>query len=359
MLATIYLVFNAGYGPPVRREFCAEAIRLALLLATLMPDEAEVHGLHALLLFQDARRDARVSSDGKLVLLDDQDRSLWDGAEIEQGRAALDRGLALRVPALICSRQRSRHSIPRTETDWSEVAMLYARLAQLAPSPVVDLNLAVAVAMAHGPEEGLALADSIEGLDDYYLLHSTRADFSAASAAWTRPAPPTSGRFGWHRARSSASSYAVACSARLDGLLGSRGAQRPLDLPPRLEHDHRPAEREREADLGQRPVAPTDRDHGVAGGHDGEVPAVPDPGDDHVVDPRVRTGACLAGHDPDRRAAGRLRAACRRRHHLAEASRDDGRAALGQEAADLFGAPLVLGAAADHRDLSARHRRGC
>ncbi len=89
VLAVIYLVFNAGYGPPVRVELCAEAIRLALLLATLMPDEAEVHGLHALLLLQDARRDARVTPDGELVLLDDQDRELWDTAEIEQGRAAL------------------------------------------------------------------------------------------------------------------------------------------------------------------------------------------------------------------------------------------------------------------------------
>ena len=177
VLATIYLVFNAGYGPPVRRELCAEAIRLALLLATLMPDEAEVHGLHALLLFQDARRDARISLDGQLVLLDDQDRSLWDGAEIEQGRAALARALALRIPGPYQLQAAIASLHAGDETDWSEIALLYARLAELAPSPVVDLNLAVAVAMAHGAEEGLALADSIEGLDDYYLLHSTRADF--------------------------------------------------------------------------------------------------------------------------------------------------------------------------------------
>src|SRR5207302_1841520 len=93
VLAAIYLVFNAGYGPPVRRELCAEAIRLALLLATLMPDEPEVHGLHALVLLQDARRDARSSPDGRLVLLEDQDRTLWDVEEIEQGRAALERAL--------------------------------------------------------------------------------------------------------------------------------------------------------------------------------------------------------------------------------------------------------------------------
>lgn len=97
VFATIYLVFNAGYGPPVRRELCAEAIRLALLLATLMPDEAEAHGLHALLLLQDARRDARVV-DGRIVLLEDQDRARWDWDEIAQGGAALDRALARRVP---------------------------------------------------------------------------------------------------------------------------------------------------------------------------------------------------------------------------------------------------------------------
>src|SRR5581483_2423633 len=91
VLATIYLVFNAGYGPPVRRELCREAIRLAAVLATLMPDEPEAHGLHALLLLQDARRDARVSPAGELVLLDEQDRRLWDAGEIEQGRQALER----------------------------------------------------------------------------------------------------------------------------------------------------------------------------------------------------------------------------------------------------------------------------
>jgi RNA polymerase sigma-70 factor, ECF subfamily len=176
VLATIYLVFNAGYGPPVRKKLCAEAIRLALLLATLMPDEAEVHGLHALLLFQDARRDARVSPDGRLVLLEDQDHSLWDRAEIEQGRAALDRALALRIPGPYQLQAAIASLHAEEDTDWSEIALLYGRLAELTPSPVVDLNLAVAVALAHGTEAGLAIANAIEGLDDYYLLHSTRAD---------------------------------------------------------------------------------------------------------------------------------------------------------------------------------------
>jgi RNA polymerase sigma-70 factor, ECF subfamily len=176
VLAAIYLVFNAGYGPPVRRELCAEAVRLALLLATLMPDEAEVHGLHALVLLQDARRDARVSHDGRLVLMEDQDRGLWDEGEIDQGRAALERGLRLRMPGpyQLQAAIASLHSAP--ETDWSEVALLYGRLLELAPSPVVELNRAVAVAMAEGPREGLALVDAIDGLDGYYLLHATRAD---------------------------------------------------------------------------------------------------------------------------------------------------------------------------------------
>ena len=176
VLAVVYLVFNAGYGPPVRRELCAEAIRLALLLATLMPDEAEAHGLHALLLFQDARRDARVTADERLVLLEEQDRSLWDAEEIEQARAALDRALALRMPGpyQLQAAIASLHVEP--ETDWSEIALLYSRLLDFTPSPVVELNRAVAVALAHGTAEGLALVESIDGLDDYYLLHATRAD---------------------------------------------------------------------------------------------------------------------------------------------------------------------------------------
>jgi RNA polymerase sigma-70 factor, ECF subfamily len=176
VLAAIYLVFNAGYGPPVRRELCAEAIRLALLLATLMPDEAEVHGLHALLLLQDARRDARLSSAGELVLLADQDRSRWDAEEIAQGRAALERALALRLPGPYQLQAAIAALHAEEETDWSEIALLYSRLLDFAPSPVVELNRAAAVALAHGAEAGLALVDSIAVLDDYYLLHSTRAD---------------------------------------------------------------------------------------------------------------------------------------------------------------------------------------
>jgi RNA polymerase sigma-70 factor, ECF subfamily len=195
VLATVYLIFNAGYGPPVRRELCAESLRLALLLATLMPDEAEIHGLHALLLLQDARRDARVSPAGSLVLLEEQDRSAWDEEEIDQGRAALERGLVLRMPgpyqlqAAIASLHLER------AIDWPQVALLYGRLLDFTPSPVVELNRAVAVALAHGAENGLALVDRIDGLEDYYLLHATRADLlrrlgdtAAAAAAYGRAA---------------------------------------------------------------------------------------------------------------------------------------------------------------------------
>jgi RNA polymerase sigma-70 factor (ECF subfamily) len=192
VLATVYLVFNAGYGPPVRELLCAEALRLALLLATLMPDEAETHGLHALLLLQDARRDARVR-EGAIVLLGDQDRNRWDWEEIEQGHAALARALPLRSPGpyQLQAAIAALHTEP--ETDWAQIALLYGRLLELAPSPVIELNRAVAVAFAEGPERGLELVSEITGLDDYHLLHATRADFLRrlgrdASAEYARAA---------------------------------------------------------------------------------------------------------------------------------------------------------------------------
>ena len=175
VLRVIYLIFNAGYGPPVRRELCAEAIRLALLLATLMPDEAEAHGLHALVLLQDARCDARVANSA-LVLLEDQDRSLWDWDEIEQGRTALDRGLALRRPGPYQLQAAIAALHVEDDKDWPQIALLYGRLAELTPSPVVELNHAAAVAMADGPGHGLELIDQIVGLAGYYLFHASRAD---------------------------------------------------------------------------------------------------------------------------------------------------------------------------------------
>ena len=156
----------------MRRELCAEAIRLGRLLVELLPRRPEPRGLLALMLLHHARRDARVDADGRLVLLADQDRGLWHAEEIEQGRAlaaaaAPDRyGLQAQIAL--------EHVAP--VTDWRRIAVLYTSLAAIEPNPVVDLNRAVAIAMADGPERGLALMDTIEGLDAYHLLHSARAD---------------------------------------------------------------------------------------------------------------------------------------------------------------------------------------
>ncbi|MFL5896256.1 MAG: RNA polymerase sigma factor [Thermoleophilaceae bacterium] len=173
VLAVVYLVFNAGYGG--RNELASEAIRLGGGLAELMPDEPEVHGLLALMSLHDARRAARFDQ-GELVLLADQDRSLWDADAIRAGRTALDRALALRgrgqyvIQAAIASLHADE---PR---DWREIAALYGELARLTQSAVVELNRAVAVGEADGPEAGLALADALD-LGGYQYFHSTRADF--------------------------------------------------------------------------------------------------------------------------------------------------------------------------------------
>jgi len=214
--ATIYLVFNAGYGPPVRSDLCGEAIRLAAVLATLMPDEAEAHGLHALLLLQDARRDARVTAGGELVLLAEQDRSLWDEDEIEQGRRALERALSLRAPGPY-QLQAAIASLHYEEPpDWTQIALLYDRLAELNPSPVVELNRAVAVAMARGAEQGLAIVAGLSELEPYHLWHSTRADLldrlgrnDEAAAAYSRALElaPSETERSFLRSRLSASPY--------------------------------------------------------------------------------------------------------------------------------------------------------
>jgi RNA polymerase sigma-70 factor (ECF subfamily) len=176
VLAVVYLIFNEGYGPPPRAELCEEAIRLAKVLAVLMPDEAEAHGLLALMLLHDARRDARLDAEGGLVLLEDQDRSLWDRNRIDEGRRVLDRALRLRQPGPYQLQAAIASLHFEEEKDWLQIEALYTRLASVAPSPVVDLNRAVAVAMAAGPERGLQLIDRIEGLNEYRHLHSARAD---------------------------------------------------------------------------------------------------------------------------------------------------------------------------------------
>ena len=181
VLAALYLIFNEGYSATagdalVRRDLCAEAIRLARVLRGLMPDEPEVAGLLALMLLQDSRRDARATADGRLVLLEDQDRSLWDRDEIASG-LELVAGLPPGRYALQAAIAAEHARAPSPDaTSWPAIAELYGQLAAVAPSPVVDLNRAVAVAMAEGPERGLELIDRVQGLGDYHLFHSARAD---------------------------------------------------------------------------------------------------------------------------------------------------------------------------------------
>jgi RNA polymerase sigma-70 factor, ECF subfamily len=180
VLRVLYLVFNEGYAATagdelVRRELCAEAIRLAKLLCVLMPDEPEALGLLALLLLQDSRRDARVGADGELVLLADQDRSLWDVTEIGEGLRMLHRAEAQRRPGPY-QLQAAIAAGHAEGTDPATIAEVYAVLERLDPSPVVRLNRAVAIALAGDVETGLALIDGIEGLDGYSYLPAARAD---------------------------------------------------------------------------------------------------------------------------------------------------------------------------------------
>jgi RNA polymerase sigma-70 factor, ECF subfamily len=197
VLGVLYLLFNEGYSATsgadlLRPDLCAEAIRLARLLAALMPGEPEALGLLALMLLQDSRRAARADGAGELVTLEDQDRSRWNSAEIDEGRAVLESALRRRGPegsvastgpgpyqlqaAIAACHARAARA---EETDWAQIARLYALLARVAPSPVVELNRAVAVGMAEGPAAGLALADELAAdgkLAGYHLLPAARAD---------------------------------------------------------------------------------------------------------------------------------------------------------------------------------------
>jgi RNA polymerase sigma-70 factor (ECF subfamily) len=172
VLAVVYLIFNEGYGG--RGDLSAEAIWLGRALAELMPDEPEVHGLLALMLLNDSRRDARFA-DGTVVLLRDQDRSLWDADQIAEGRAAVDRALALRGrgPYVLQAAIAALH-VDKPQ-DWPQIATLYGELGRLTDSPVVELNRAAAIAEAGDVEGALALVDRLD-LESYHYLHSTRAE---------------------------------------------------------------------------------------------------------------------------------------------------------------------------------------
>jgi RNA polymerase sigma-70 factor (ECF subfamily) len=188
VLAVLYLIFNEGYAASagdalVRRELCAEAVRLGRVLAELMPDEGEALGLLALLLLHDARREGRVGPGGELVLLEDQDRSRWDRAKIHEGIKLLDQAIRrgpagpYRFQACIAA----LHAVAPTAeaTDWRRITLLYDQLMAVADSPVVALNRAVAVAMVEGPAAGLDLMDTLAAsgtLDSYHLLHAARGD---------------------------------------------------------------------------------------------------------------------------------------------------------------------------------------
>jgi len=188
VLVVLYALFNEGYSATagadlIRQNLCAEAIRLARLLVELMPDEPETLGLLSLLLLHDARRPARLDSQGDVVTLEEQDRSLWDRPAIEEACALLDRAMRLRrsgpyqLQAAIAACHAGAESADAT--DWAEIVILYDKLNQVVATPVVGLNRAVAVAMAFGPEAGLDLVEEIESggeLADYYLLPATRAD---------------------------------------------------------------------------------------------------------------------------------------------------------------------------------------
>jgi RNA polymerase sigma-70 factor (ECF subfamily) len=189
VLHVIYLVFNEGYSASAgdaltRPDLSGEAIRLTRLLIELLP-EPEAEGLLALMLLQESRRAARTTQDGDLILLEDQDRSLWNQEQIAEGSALVEKSLLSRRfgPYTLQAAIAAVHAEARTpaETDWAEIVGLYDVLAEVSPSPVVDLNRAVAVAMRDGPEAGLVLIDGIferGDLTDYSLAHSAHAELS-------------------------------------------------------------------------------------------------------------------------------------------------------------------------------------
>lgn len=196
VLAVIYLVFTEGYAATagdelIRRDLCNEAIRIARLVAGLLPERAEPKSMLALLLLHDARRDARLDARGDLVVLEEQDRSRWDPSQITEGLACIDEALAAGAtgPIVIQAAIAALHAqAPRAqETDWRQIAALYGALRRIADTPVVALNHAAAVAMVEGPEAGLSLLDALEkkgDLRDYHLLPAARADLLRRAKRW-------------------------------------------------------------------------------------------------------------------------------------------------------------------------------
>ena len=198
VLWVIYLIYTAGLNGGTERGLCAEAIRLARTLRLLMPDEPEVAGLLALLLLTEARRASRIRADGSLVLLAEQDRSQWDRAAIDEGQQIVRWCLVRNQPGpyQLQAAIGAVHvdAVCAEETDWSQIVALYDQLLEMAPTPVVALNRAVAIGEVHGPAAALALVDRLD-LDQYYLLHATRADLlwrlgrqSEAERAYARAA---------------------------------------------------------------------------------------------------------------------------------------------------------------------------
>ncbi len=196
VLTVLYLIFNAGYTASlgdtlIRYDLCAEAIRLSRALVMLLPEEAEVLGLAALMLLHDARRAARVGSQGEMITLEEQDRTLWDKAQIEEGVALLEQALAMRRPDFyqIQAAISALHSqaLRAEDTDWLQIAMLYGELIKRNNSLVIRLNWAVALAMASEPSRGLSVLaelNATEGLQRYYLFHSARADLLRRAGDW-------------------------------------------------------------------------------------------------------------------------------------------------------------------------------